>query len=42
MFLNSKIFYVFLRILFCSPSLDLFDPEYSKNSNIEKYLYYLK
>ncbi len=41
-FLNSKIFYVFLRTLFCSPSLYLFDPKYSKGSNIVKYFYYLK
>ncbi len=26
--------------LFCSPSLHLFDPKYSKNSNIIYYLYY--
>ncbi len=41
-FLNSKIFNVFLRILFCSPSLHLFDPKYSKNSNTVKYFYSLK
>ncbi len=35
-FLNSKIFYVFQRILFCSPSLHLFDPKYSKSSNTVK------
>ncbi len=34
-FLNSKIFNVFLKN--CSPSLHLFDPKYSKNSNIVKY-----
>ncbi len=41
-FLNSKIFNVFERILFCSPSLHLFESKYSKYSNILKYLYYLK
>ncbi len=35
-FLNSKIFNVFQRILFCSPSLHLFDPKYSKSSNTVK------
>ncbi len=40
-FLNSKIFLFFLRILFCSPSLHLFDPKYSKSSNIVKYFYYI-
>ncbi len=36
-FLNSKIFNVFfLRILFCSPSLHLFDPIHSKSSNTVK------
>ncbi len=40
-FLNSKILYV-LFIRFCSPSLHLFDPKYSKSSNIVKYVYYLK
>ncbi len=33
-FLNSKMFYVFI---FCSPSLRLFDPKYSK----KKFFYYL-
>ncbi len=40
-FLNSKM-NVFKRIIFCSPSLNLFDPKHSKNSNVLKYLYYLK
>ncbi len=31
-----------MQSLFCSPSLHLFDLKYSKNSNILKYLYYLK
>ncbi len=31
-----------LMLKFCSPNLHLFDPKYSKNSNILKYLYYLK
>ncbi len=30
---------LFLKILFCSQSLNLFDPKYSKNSNIVKYFY---
>ncbi len=41
-FLNSKIFYVFFLILFCSPTLHLFYPKYSKSSNIVKYFYYSK
>ncbi len=40
MFLNSEIYNVF--ILFCSPSLHLFDPKYSKSSDIMKQFYYLK
>ncbi len=40
-FLNRKIFNVFLWILFCSPTLHLFDPNNSKSSNIVKYFYYL-
>ncbi len=34
--LPVKIFNVFQRILFCSPSLHLFDPKYSKSSNTVK------
>ncbi len=41
-FLMILLLFFFLRILFCSPSLHLFDPKYSKNSNILKYFYYLK
>ncbi len=41
-FLNSKIWNVFSRSLFCSSSLHLFDTKYSKRSNIVKYFYYLK
>lgn len=36
--LNSMIFNFF----FCTPSLHLFDPNYSKNSKSLKYFYYLK
>ncbi len=41
-FLNSKIFNVFLKnsLLLTKPAL--FDPKYSKSSNIVKYFYYLK
>ncbi len=35
-------YYNFFLILLCSPSLHLFDPKYSKSSNIVKYFYYLK
>ncbi len=38
MFLNAKN----LRIIFCSPSLQIFEPKCSKSSNILKYFYYLK
>ncbi len=36
-FLNRKIYHVFERILFCSASLRLFDPKYSKSSNIVQF-----
>ncbi len=39
--LNGKILNVFKEFS-STPSLHLFDPKYSKNSNILKYFYYLK
>ncbi len=39
---NKQGFLNFLKSLFCSPRLCLFDQKYSKNSNIVKYLYDLK
>ncbi len=41
-FEQYKILIFFFIILFCSPSLHLFYPKYSKSSNIVKYFYYLK
>ncbi len=41
-FLNSKIFTVLSRSLFCSTILHLFDHKYSKSSNIVKYFLLFK